>query len=1277
MLGAGKVACWACGRRRLRVRGVLAAALFAGVWTAPGAGLAQDVPLHAGSPPKAAAVPRWSAIADLLVQRFTTDNGLIHPTVTAIAEDGDGFLWVGSQGGLARWDGYRFRAYRPDPKNPHSLPDNNVTRMYADPKGRLWIGTMSGGLARYDPGQDQFIRYPVGPGGLSGVRVSAIDGDGACGLWIGTPNGLDHLDPETGALRHLRHVDQAPGGLPGNAISAVLHSRDGALWVGTAKGLVRRAAGGRQFEAVTFPMTGGNAPIASRLYEDSGGRIWVGTPSSGAYVVQPHAAAAIAIGGDAPAGSLLSESISAITEARPGEIWLGTLSQSVVSVDAVTLHARRLLHDPNLPNSLRPDNIWVFYRDHSGLLWMGTSRGLDRLDPLNAAFLHVIGPSSREDGISDHDVLYLTSAADGRIWMALLTKGVDVVDPVNGRVASLRPVPGQPEAALQLPVLGIAAVPDGDVYLATRSGLYRAAKSGKRLQRMTLPPRDPAAPIVAIASDADRLWIGGGDDGLWVLNRAGMTSATRFPGNAQLSDQHIQVIERAPDGYLWVGTANGLNRLDTATQTVERILPDRADRTALAAGRITSLMTDRRGRLWVATQGGGVHVLESRDATGRYRFRRIGVDQGLPHANADKLLLDDAGNIWVSTDNGLAIINQDTGAVRALQRADGVFILDYQLRSGVKTAGGELLFGGTSGVTVVRPALLKEWTYRPPVVVTDIRLGGEPFPAARFNGAASAQAVPPLLVKPEANSIAVEFSALDYSAPERNRYAYRLDGYDQDWVATDATRRLASYTNLASGDYRLRVRGSNRNGVWTERELDVPIRVLPAWYQTWWFRAAEALAAGLAIFCLVQARTRYLRRRAHQLRTLVRERTAQLREKQGELLSANRELARINKRQEEHQNELTRFLAVASHDLRQPLHAVNLYLGALLHFDLSAPAKSVLDNLRQCVHVMNEMFLSLLDLSRLDAQVVAPCIEDFPIQTLLSRIGIEFLPQAKAKGLEFHVAPCSVTVRSDAALVEQILRNLVANAVRYTKSGKILIGCRRRGDSLRLAVYDTGVGIAPDQQSTVFDQFAQIDASDRDRGNKGLGLGLAIVKRLARLLDTQIILVSLPGSGSMFAVDLPLAAAAALPPQLDGTSAETNPASPPTTGLAGKTVVVVDDDQSILDGIRLLLNQWGCIAVTALSGQDILRKLADASTPPDALICDHRLGTEPNGLDLVAAIREEFNCDIPALIITGDIEPDRLIAGVAAELTVLHKPVGSATLHRTLVRLIAAPHGTE
>jgi diguanylate cyclase (GGDEF)-like protein len=562
-------------------------------------------------------------------------------------------------------------------------------------------------------------------------------------------------------------------------------------------------------------------------------------------------------------------------------VWLGTLGQGIVAVDAATGQTRRIRRDLTQPASLADDSIQGMFKDRSGLIWICSDRSISRHDPSHPAVVTVFGASSRPDSISDSDVDAILPMADGKVWLGLGSKGIDVIDPAGVRVASLRPDPLRPETALPKDYINaFAASDDSDVYVGTELGLYRVDRNAHAATRVSVPQRDPTAQVWALLLDNNVLWVGG-FDGLWAVQLDGAKSPlSHAEAVSGLTDQRITVIARGEGSSLWIGTKNGLNRLDLKTHAIERILPEPANPAALAAGYITSLLTDSRGRLWIATFGGGVNILEARAANGKPRFARLGIAQGLNNDNADKLLEDSKHNIWVGTDDGLAVIDEQTLAIRSLRRAEGLPISSYWVGSGAATSQGEMLFGGVGGLTVVRPGRLTRWNYQPPVAITDIRVGGKPLSDGSVAGNDAAQ---PLQVKPSANSIAVEFSALDYSAPERNRYAYRLDGFDSAWIDSEASHRVAAYTNLPPGDFTLHLRGSNRDGVWSESELSLPIRVLPDWYQTMAFRVAIALVALAIVAALVQGRTVYLRRNQRDLERQVVERTAELRESQRQL----------------------------------------------------------------------------------------------------------------------------------------------------------------------------------------------------------------------------------------------------------------------------------------------------------------------------------------------------------------------------------------------------------
>ena len=355
----------------------------------------------------------------------------------------------------------------------------------------------------------------------------------------------------------------------------------------------------------------------------------------------------------------------------------------------------------------------------------------------------------------------------------------------------------------------------------------------------------------------------------------------------------------------------------------------------------------------------------------------------------------------------------------------------------------------------------------------------------------------------------------------------------------------------------------------------------------------------------------------------------------------------------------TRFLAAASHDILQPLNAARLYASSLVERDLNEDNGTLARNVDQSLESVEEILGAILDISRLDTGRLKPTISEFRISDILDQLAVEFTPVARDKGLELTIVPCSLTVRSDRRLLARLLQNLVSNAIKYTARGRVLVGCRRGENQLRIAVYDTGLGIPVAKQELIFEEFRRLDEGARQA--KGLGLGLSIVERLGRVLEHPVNLVSTPGSGSMFSVEVLIAAPVA--------RAVRKPSAAPVGGqrLKGLTVICIDNEQRILDGMRPLLSGWGCEVFTENSARAAIRLLSRVGSVPDILLVDYHLD-DGNGLDAAKSLRSKFGKDLPAILITADRSPQVRDAARERDISVLYKPVKPATLRALMAQ---------
>ncbi len=804
---------------------------------------------------------RWSQISATVFKHMPA------PLTNSMAQDRRGFMWMGTQSGLIRWDGYTSRLYTADSKRPRALPDNFVRVVHVDSRGNLWIGTSSGGMARYDPAGDDFTVIKPGLNGVSDAHVAAFADDGAGGLWIGTANGLDHMDA-SGKLTAASSIVLPPAahGAASRTIEALLHERDGGLWIGTSEGLLYRAP-----NATAAAPLGLDAPVTA-LLQDSNGRIWVGTRNQGAYLIQTAGSRAVPVAETGPNPSLQEQRVFAIVEVSPQEIWFGTEGGGIVALNPESGITRRIRHKPDAADSLSDNDTYALFRERSGLILVASTDANSIYDPRPQAVITIRDTGLPVDG--RFTVPSVLVRPDGAVWIGVGGGGIDILAPTAGGTGQI--AAGKPGGLPTGRVLSMANGPDGNVYAGTQQGLYRIDAQGRRVEQVQVPGRRASAATWAVAFQDGAIWLGG-LDGLWAL-KLGDTETTATVlrhEDAKLGDSRVTALLAMPNGGLWIGTRAGLAYLPSPEGDLEVLPTDAASPDRLLPGFTSSLALDQKGRLWSTTFGRGVQMLERTEADGRRRFRRIETTHGLPDNSVNAVLADRRGAMWVSTDRGLARIDTASLAVKALGEADGVHITQYWTNSAALTEQGEVLFGGIDGLTVVRPDKLAAIHYRPPVVVTDLAVGDRPVAPGRY---AALEITP----AGKERGFSLEFAALDYSASDRAQYAYRLLGFDKSWIPTAPGSRRLAYTNLPPGQYTLQLRAATRAGDWTE-PLNLPVHALPSWYELTWVRTLAVLLACGAVAWLVRWRVARYRRRQAELELMVEQRTAELRASQAML----------------------------------------------------------------------------------------------------------------------------------------------------------------------------------------------------------------------------------------------------------------------------------------------------------------------------------------------------------------------------------------------------------
>ncbi|HZR25856.1 MAG TPA: two-component regulator propeller domain-containing protein [Vicinamibacterales bacterium] len=770
--------------------------------------------------------------------------------VTTLAQDRDGFLWIGTQAGLVRFDGYTFRTYKADAAaNANALSGPYVRSLMVARDGRVWVGTFAEGVSIYDPATDRFTRL------AAQTRIEHIVEDRDGTIWLATHNGVDHYDPRTGTTDHFTHSATDPKSLADDRTRGLLIDRGGNVWVGSSRGLQRLRRGTHQFDAFGPPQ------FVGELYEDARGRIWIGTTDNGAAILDPRT------GQYRVLDDVSYFWITGISEAADNEIWVATYGGGVDVYDADTARViDRLRHDATLPSTIPADRVGALLRDRAGLMWVGTwGDGLTRHDPSSRAFRELRSSPQQPDGLTHPSVVRAMQMRDGTIWAGTDGNGVDVFDAGYHRVRAYRPNARDAGALSDGSITCLAESTDGSTWVATLNGtLHRLRANRQTFERITTATGLPGGPIRAMTEAGGSLWIASAF-GLARLDLASnrITAYRHDPNNAaSLASNTVESVAATSDGTIWVGTVAGLHALNPATNAIVRITRDPSKADTLPHNWIPDL-TIADGRLWLATRGGAA-VMTAWDGHAAH-FDSVSARLKRPPAPIDSIIEDAAGWMWLGP---RLRVNPATWEVQEFSGADGSDFRTFYFASRSRTTTGELLFGSPEGLLVTNPSAIRGWTYSPPLVVTSLHVDGIDQPVHALMNQVS--------LPPRTRGFQMEFAFLDLSAPERNIYRYRLDGFDRDWSETTAARRSLTYTNLAPGSYTLHVQGSNRAHAWSPQELRIAIAVLPAFYQTSIFRAALGLLLIALGYGTYRIRVRQLQARGRELEQIVRERTAAL-----------------------------------------------------------------------------------------------------------------------------------------------------------------------------------------------------------------------------------------------------------------------------------------------------------------------------------------------------------------------------------------------------------------
>ncbi len=808
-------------------------------------------------------MPPLTAQDKIRFEQISSEQGLSQNTVFTICQDKKGFLWLGTEEGLNRYDGYDIKVYKHKTDDFHSLIDNKVSVVYEDPAGELWIGTQ-GGLDRFNHKTEKFIH-------LNSNKIRSIYEDKSGVLWIGTSGaGLIRLDRARKKFKYYINTPGQRSGLNSNSVRAIYEDKSGVLWIGTEKNGLNKFD--RDNETFSHYIHDPNDPQSlshnsvKAIYEDSRGILWIGTEDGLNQMDRQKGVFKHYKKDSVDPWSISHNYILSIFEDTTDVLWVGTYGGGLNRFDRLKKIFLCDQYRADIPGSLSDNNIYAIYRDRGGILWLGTNRGLNKYDRKKEKFPCWNAERGRSTIVSNNCVWSIYKDGSGITWFGT-DSGLAQLDMASEKMRLWSHNPNNSNSLSHNKVLTIYEDHAGIMWIGTEGGgLNRFDRQKEMFSCFKNDPADDYSlsqgDVYAICEDRfGTLWIGT-EKGLNRLDREEdrFTHWENDPRNPHsLSHDLVSCIFEDRSGELWIGTRSGLNRFNRANGSFKSWKYAPEIPSSLGDNQINYIYEDKAGTLWIGTAMG----LNKFDR-GKNIFTHYTTKDGLPNDKINGILEDETGCLWLSTNSGISRFNPEERQFRNYDIHDGLQSNEFNGNSCYRAPDGEMYFGGVNGFNYFDPKKIKNNRHQPHIVITDFQLFNESvnIDAGRKTPLGkSILETEEIILSHEDYFFAFKFAALDFSTPMKNKYEYLMEGFDKTWIKKNADNRYASYTNLEPGYYTFRVRGSNNDGIWNLEGAGIKITINPPYWRTLWFRGALGLFSLLSIFGFFQYRTRRLRQK--------------------------------------------------------------------------------------------------------------------------------------------------------------------------------------------------------------------------------------------------------------------------------------------------------------------------------------------------------------------------------------------------------------------------------
>lgn len=1039
---------------------------------------------------------------ELKLSNISREQGLSNSTVFCIYQDSYGFMWFGTGDGLNRYDGAQMQIYRNDARADHTISDNYLKYIYEDSQRNLWVGTTNG-LNLFDRKLGRFKKYffsSTRKSGNSKNDISCILEDTENNLWIGTHGaGLAILDKKMGKLRSIGKGYKNKAALNSSHINHLFEDSDRNLWIATNQGIAILNLQKKEFKNLIIP--GKHRVDVRTICEDGMGNKWIATEGDGIFMYSPRSGKFHNYYHQEKQNSSLGSNLvrTLIIDSK-GKVWAGCVTGGLNLFDPKTNSFSRYISDRT---------VSALFQDNQGNLWTGTHRGGVYLYAPNAQKFNIVEKQTSPHLLSNNDVRAFFEDRTGNIWIGTDGGGVSKYNQETRTAMKFRHRTSDPGSLGSDFILDIVEDNNSNIWISSWGGgisLYNRKKN--RFTRYKSKPEDNSSISSnyvhkMVPDDRGNFWIGTYFGGLNYLNTAS-GKFTRVISNknrptAMWGNNVISICEDIRKGNLWIGTDDaGLNYFDKSSQNFKHyFVNDSSPR------EIRIIFKDRKNRIWVGAKG---LYLYNRKTDSFQRYNKA------PSLNTDfikGILEDDRGLLWISTLNGLLSLSPENGITRRFNTSDGLQSLEFEANAVLKTRKGEMYFGGINGYNYFHPEKIPINNFIPPVYFTELFVFNKRAVPLAENSPLKQDLpfVSKVNLSYKQSTFSVSYAALNYTSPNNNRYAYKLEGFDKDWnFVGNATK--ASYTNLDPGEYILSVKAANNDGLWSRKIASLAITITPPFWQRLWFQ----LIAGALIISIVYY-VLSLRRKLE---------LEKLEEK---------------KKDELHQMQLEFFTNI-SHEFRTPLALIMGRLERLVKENhnrgLLPHIRSLFKNSAYLLNLLNE----LMDFRKVESGVLQLNVTKGNLSSFLDELTEEFMVLAQEKNIQLSIKKHHEVSEAwfDRQVMEKIITNLIHNSIKYTSpGGKIVVEILKRSsaklkfenqlfirsgyepiEDVAIRVLDSGVGITRDSLKFLFERYYRITDA-----HLGSGVGLAFVKSLTLLHKGDIYVSSEKNQGTEIVISIP------------------------------------------------------------------------------------------------------------------------------------------------------------